>query len=159
MKHLGIPCIVILTGLPLACGSRPRALLPEASEVAGWAKTGEARTFAADNLWQYIDGDAEKYIQAGVQKTLTANYRYEDKIEAVADVHVMGTPDGAQKIMESEPAVGSQAVQLGDAGRFYGISLTFRKGPYFVRLVAYQDAPQVGNALLELGRAIDSKLR
>ena len=159
MKHLGIPCILILTGLPLACGSRPRALLPETNEVAGWAKAGEARTFASDNLWQYIDGDAERYIQAGVQETLTANYRHEAEIEAVADVHVMGTLDGARKIMESEPAVGSQAVQLGDAGRLYGVSLTFRKGRYFVRLVAYQDAPQVGGALLELGRAIDSKLK
>jgi hypothetical protein len=36
--------------------------------------------------------------------------------------------------------------------------LTFRKGPYFVRLTAYQEDPEVGKALLELGRAVEKKL-
>ena len=32
--------------------------------------------FAAKDLWQYIDGDAEQYIQAGVVSTSTSDYNY-----------------------------------------------------------------------------------
>jgi hypothetical protein len=139
-------------------GNQPATFFPQSNEVSGWNKSGDIRTFEADRLWEYIDGDAEKYIQAGVQKTLTADYRYRDKTDAVADVYVMSAPDGAQKIFESEPAVASQPVQLGDGGRLYKGSVTFRKGRYFVRLVAYQNAPDVGGALVALGRAIERNL-
>ena len=138
--------------------SQPSAFFPETNQVPGWAKTGQTRTFEAANLWQYINGGADRYVRAGVERTLTADYRYQDKIDAVADIYVMRAPEGARKILEGEPATGSRPVGLGEAGRLYGASLTFSKGPYFVRLVAYQDAPQVGQALVELARAIEKNL-
>jgi hypothetical protein len=65
---------------------------------------------------------------------------------------------GARKVFESEPEAGSQPVALGEAGRLYGASLTFRKGPHFVRLVAYQADPRIGTALGELARGIETRL-
>jgi len=132
---------------------------PETGVVAGWSRTGETRTFEAGSLWEYIDGDADRYVQAGVERTLTADYRYLDKIDAVADIYVMRNPDGARKILESESAVGSQSLPLGDAGRLYGASLTFHRGRYFVRLIAYEESAQVSPALVELGRAIERRLQ
>jgi hypothetical protein len=105
-----------------------------------------------------VDGDAERYLRAGVRRTLTANYRYGDTVEAVADIHLMEAPRGAASIFEAEPSAGSRSLALGDAGRSYGQSLTFRRGPYFVRLVAYQDAPQTERALLNLAQGIEARL-
>ena len=154
--------LCLCASVVIACRSKPvprfATFFPESNEVPGWTKSGETRTFQADKLWEYIDGDAEKYIQAGVQKTLTADYRYREKSGAAADVYVMSASGGAQSIFESESALGSETVQLGDGGRLYAGSLTFRKGLYFVRLVAYQDAPDVRDALVALGRAIERRL-
>ncbi len=133
--------------------------LPETGDAPGWTKARETRRFEAGDLWKYVDGDAERYLRAGVRRTLTANYRYGSTLEAVADVYRMGSPAGAASIFESEPSTGSRRVALGDAGRSYGQSVTFRRGPFFVRLVAYQDAPETEPALLQLGRAIDDRLR
>lgn len=153
---------VLAISVAQACAPRsapqPAGFFPDTNEVPGWSKTGETRTFEASRLWEYIDGDAEKYIQAGVQKTLTTDFRYKGQIDAVADIHVMANPEGARKIFESAPSVGSHPVGLGDSARLSKGSLTFRKGPYFVRLVAYQEAPEVENALVELGKAIEKKL-
>jgi hypothetical protein len=118
---------------------------------------GETRAFEAADLWQYVDGDAERYLRAGVRRTLTANYRYADIVEAVADIHLMETR-GAASMFEAEPSNGSRSVALGEAGRSYGQSLTFRRGPCFVRLVAYQDTPRTERALLSLAQAIDARL-
>jgi len=153
---------IVSLSLSLSCGSKssskPATYFPESNEAPGWVKSGETRTFPADRLWEYIDGDADKYVQAGVQQTLTTDYRYGDKIEAVADVYVMATADGATKVFESQEATGSEAVPVGDAARLYKGSLTFRKNRYFVRLVAYEDVPEVPQALVALGRAIADKL-
>jgi hypothetical protein len=132
--------------------------LPESSDAPGWTKAGETRQFEAADLWKYVDGDAERYLRAGVRRTFTANYRYGEVLEAVADVHLMNAPAGAASIFESEPSSGSRPVPLGDAGRSYGQSLTFRKGPFFVRLTAYQNTPETERALVSLGQAIERRL-
>ncbi len=153
---LPVACLLLGCGAKTSPGQAK--LFPEGGEVSGWSKVGETRTFEAANLWQYIDGDAEKYIQAGVQRTLTADYRYRDSFEVVADIHVMATAEGARKIMDAVPSMDSQPVALGDSGKLYKGSLIFRRGPYLVRLVAYKDSPEVGEDLMELARAIERKL-
>ena len=153
---LAVACLLL--GCGAKSDSKQASVFPESNEVPGWSKVGETRTFEASNLWQYIDGGAEKYIRAGVQKTLTADYRYGDSIEATADVHVMATADGPRSIMDSESAADSQPLALGDAARLYEASLIFRKGRYFVRLVAYKQSPEVGKVLVELARRIERKL-
>jgi polyferredoxin len=139
--------------------AKPLSWFPESGDAPGWTKVGEARLFEAADLWKYVDGDAERYLRAGVRRTLTANYRYGDTVEAVADIHLMETPQGAASIFESESSAGSRPVALGDAGRSYGQSLTFHRGAFFVRLVAYQDTPQTERALVGLGQGVEGRLR
>jgi uncharacterized protein DUF6599 len=154
--------LIFALSLSLACSSKsssePARLFPGSNEVKGWVKVGETRSFPPDHLYEYIDGDADKYIQAGVVLTLTADYRYGGKIDAVADIFVMAREQGAIRVFESQPATGSESVRLGDAGRLYRGSVTFRKGRYFVRLVAFTDTAEVSNALLSLGGGIASRL-
>lgn len=156
------PLAVLILGLTVACSSKSKfeasRFFPTANEAQGWTKSGETRVFPGDHLYEYIDGDADKYVHAGVKQTLTSDYRYGEKVDAVADVFIMSTAAGATTVFESQPATGSEPVQLGDAARLYKGSLTFRKGRYFARLVAYQDVPEVPQALVALGRAIAGKL-
>ena len=163
-RHSGLAMIATLTlvGLISACQSKtPSAtveLFPQTGEVVGWSKAHDSRTFPAANLWEYIDGDAERYIQAGVEKTLTCDYRYRNQTDAVADIHVMKTVEGPKKLLESEWSVDAQRVAVGEDARLYATSLVFRKGRYLVRVVAYEEAPEVSAALVQLGQAIEKKL-
>jgi len=133
-------------------------LLPASGEIAGWTQTRPTRAFDAGNLWRYVDGDADRYVHAGVRRTLTSEYRYRDGIEATVDLHVMSGSGGALRIMESESSSGSRGIALGDAARLYGQTLTFRKGACFVRIVAFQDTPQTEPALIELARGVARRL-
>jgi hypothetical protein len=154
---LAVLAVIPAFGCGPKSGPTPATFFPETNEVSGWSKAGETRTFEASRLWEYIDGDADRYVQAGVERTLTTDYRYGGRIEAVVDIHIMKTPDGARKIFESESPTGSQRFELGDGARLSKSSLTFYRGPYFVRLVAYQEAPEISDALVALGRAIERK--
>ena len=154
--------LIAFASLALGCKSKsvsaPASLFPESGEVSGWAKSGQVRTFDAKSLWEYVDGDAERYIQAGVSKTLTSDYRYQDKVDAVADIYQMSAPAGAQKIFSTESSTDSQPVQVGDEGRLYKSSLVFRKGSCLVRLTAYKESPEVSKGLVDLARGIESRL-
>jgi hypothetical protein len=131
---------------------------PVSNEVEGWAQTGGIRSFEAADLWKYIDGEAERYLKAGVQRVFTADYRFQNKLDVVVDIYTMGNAEGATKIFESEPAGDAKLIQLGDAARLYGQSLVLRKGLYLVRIVAYQESAEVPPALLRLGRGVEQRL-
>lgn len=145
----------------LGC-NRPQAniaaVFPASNEVAGWRRTSSIRTFEAADLWKYIDGEAEKYLNAGVQRTSTADYEFQNNLEVVVDIYTMSKPDGAATIFNSEPAGDAKPVALGGAARLFSQSLIFRKGPQLVRIVAYQESPDAPQALLALGRGIEQKL-
>jgi polyferredoxin len=132
--------------------------LPESGAAEGWEKTGATRTFDAANLWQYLDGGADKYVNAGLVVTVTAPYRFRFGFDAVADLHLFAGSAGAARVFDSDPAAGSTPVALGDAARLSSASLTFRKGRCLVRLVAYSQGPEVPAALTTLARAIEREL-
>jgi hypothetical protein len=156
------PVILVVAGLLVGCKPKaPAASIDFFSDSVsgpGWEKHGASRTFAASNLWEYVDGDAEKYIQAGVVKTLTCDYKFNGKTDATVDVYVMGNSSGAKKVYEGEASEGSQPLTIGDASRYAKGSLTFRQGPYFVRLVAYQDAPDLITAMSALAFSVSTHL-
>jgi len=131
---------------------------PASGAIAGWQKTSDTRTFAAKDLWQYIDGDAEQYISAGIVSTSTSDYKYQGQLEAVIDVHTMGDAAGAHKILTTGQTSDAKALQLGDEGVQYGQSVTFRKGKTLVRIVAYESTPTTPQALLALAQGVQAKL-
>lgn len=154
--------VFILAVLLASCRSKAPSVsvdfFPANNAAPGWVKSSETRTFEASHLWEYVDGDADKYVQAGVVKTLTSDYKFNGKSDATVDVYVMGNAVGAQKIYDGESAEGSQPITMGDAGRYAKGSLTFRQGPYFVRLVAFEDTPEIAKGLTDLAGAVCSRL-
>ena len=149
---------MISLGCCSGCKKQPANPFPASGEIAGWQKTGDTRVFKASDLWQYIDGDSEQYVKAGVINTATADYKYQSRLEAVVDVHTMGNADGARKILDSAQSGGARAVQLGEAGVAYSQSVTFRKGVYLVRIVAYQSYSDGPQALMDLAHGVEGKL-
>ena len=149
--------MVAASGLT-GCKSNKLNPFPDTGAVKGWQKVGETRTYAAKDLYQYIDGDAEQYISAGVVTTSTSDYKYEGQLEAVVDVHTMSSAEGARKIMDTGKTADAKIVSLGDAGLAYSQSIIFRRGPNLVRIVAYASTPEAPDALMALARGIEAKL-
>jgi len=135
------------------------ALFPPSNEAEGWAKSSDTRTFEAANLWKYIDGEAERYLKAGVQRVFTSDYKYREKLDVVVDIYSMESAEGPMRIFDSEPTGEARHVQLGDGARVYDQSLIFREGFYLVRIVAYQQSSEAPQALLELGQVIEERMR
>lgn len=165
MKHLLKNCLTVVAVVSLVsvfalagCKKKPANAFPVSNAIAGWEKTSETRTFAAKDLWQYIDGDAEQYISAGVVSTSTSDYKFQGQLEAVVDVYTMGDAAGASKILDTGKTKEAVAAQVGDAGISYAQSVVFRKGATLVRIVAYESTPGAPQALLALAHGVEAKL-
>jgi len=62
----------------------------ESGEAAGWSRTAATRSFEAADLWQYIDGDAEKYLKAFLvsrQIEFPKTHDLEELLELLEPVH------------------------------------------------------------------------
>jgi hypothetical protein len=150
-------CVLVPSVLSGCKGGKVNAF-PPSGAVAGWDKTSDTRVFAAQDLWQYIDGDAEQYISAGVVSTSTSDYKFQGQLEAVVDVYTMGDAAGATKILSAAQTSEAKSISLGDAGIQYAQSITFRKGSHLVRIVAYESTPGASQALLALAHGVEAKL-
>jgi len=151
-------CLVLL--VVASCNQKQSAVdaFPASNDVAGWMKTSEVRTFEAADLWKYIDGEAEKYLKAGVQRASTGDYKFRNELDTVVDIYTMADANGAGQIFDAEPATDAKPVQLGDSARLLSQSLVFRKGRYLVRIVTYQESGEAPQALLALGQGIARRL-
>ena len=159
MKTRGV-LLVMLIALLLEAGCKRQAgtagsFFPASNQVAGWATTGEIRTFEAADLWKYIDGEAERYLKAGAQRVSTADYKFQNKIDAAVDIYTMANAEGAETIFRGEPPVDVKPIQLGDAARLSSQSLMFRKGRFLVRIVAFEESAETQQALSQLGQGIE----
>lgn len=155
---LALVVALLAVGAASGCKKTNADPFPVSGAVAGWEKSSETRTFEPKNLWQYIDGDSEQFIRAGVVATSTSDYKFQGQLEAVVDVYTMGGPDGAQAILERGQTKEAQSVHLGDEGLQYAQSVSFRKGRYLVRIVAYESSATTSQALMALAHGVEAKL-
>ena len=163
MKARGVLLVMLGFAMVLDAGCKRQAgtagsFFPASNQVAGWATTGDIRTFEAADLWKYIDGEAERYLKAGVQRVSTTDYKFQNKVDAVVDIYTMGNAEGAEKIFKSEAPADVKPIQLGDDARLSSQSLVFRKGAYLVRIVAFEESAETQQALLQLGHGIELRL-
>jgi len=70
-------------------------------EVDGWERTGDVLTYDADNLWEYINGAAELFVDYEVQTCRTADLSAGD-LTVTVDLYDMGTPLNAFGVFERE---------------------------------------------------------
>ncbi len=170
MRRRGLHAAAMLTVLVASqpadgaqtAASKPAPLesvLASQLDASGWTREGPSRGFDAGNLWQYIDGDADRYVDAGLAEMRTATYRFRGTLEAVVDVYRMTQPEGARRIFRSEATGDGAVVELGDEARSSELMLVFRVGADFVRIAAYETTPETTDALRTLGRALAARLQ
>ncbi len=148
----------------LLAGSDPflslseKNLFPRTGEVRGWMQVGNVRVFQAENLYEYVDGDDERYLHAGVRRAWTTDFQYQKSIECVVDIYAMGSLEGAKELLASESSVNRSAISLGNDGYSFDGGLVFRKNCFVVRLTVTGDPTGSQTPLAELGHAVERRL-
>jgi hypothetical protein len=135
------------------------ALLPDDSSVPGWTRGAEVRFFGPNNLFEYIDGAADGYLNYGFQEVVTAEYGNPQKsFQAVMDIYRMKDARNAFGIYTSELNPKSEFRRIGVEGYIGGTALNFWSGPYYVKLTVFQESEDLKQEMVKLAERCSQRL-
>jgi len=109
--------------------------MPDCKLVPGWTQDGEARYFTADNLFEYMDGNAEGYVIYNFVDMHGVTCK-SGEVTLVFDVSQMDSPESAYGIFMANRDPRRPVEKLGTAGQIQPRRGTFVKDKYYVELAA-----------------------
>ena len=129
MKNLAWMSLLVALSAPAM------AQLPDCAAVPGWSQDGPEREFSPDNLFDYMDGNAEGYnlYHFVGMKGITCKCG-EDTL--VIDISEMEDPELAYGIFSVNKKTGQPIEKIGMAGQITPRKAAFVKGKYYVELAA-----------------------
>jgi len=133
-RHLGG-----LFGLVLIVAPFLRAAdIADCKLVKGWQQDGASRHYAADTLFEYLDGAAEGYLLYGFKQLQGVTCASGDH-SIVMDLSEMADSEAAYGIFSSNRDPHAPLQKLGMGGQVMPQRCTFAKGNFYVELTATPD--------------------
>ncbi len=133
--------------------------LPTDGELPGWSLVTDPEHYEADNLWEYINGQADFFIDYGFVRVDTAEYRNDHESSSVVlEVYRMGRPQEAFGIFAAERTRDDRPLEIG-AGAYLGANvLGFWQGERYVKLTSFDEGPAIEQLLIGLAEEISSRI-
>ncbi len=132
-----------------------KQLLPDS--IDGWQRIAADEIYQANNLYEFLDGGAEVYLQYGFRRLIHRIYRRNNGPDILLDFFDMGNCDNAyglflQQSVDSDSTFGQ--------GSYYAQGyLLFWKNRYLITILALQETPQSKRAVFDLARQIDNRIQ
>jgi hypothetical protein len=111
-------------------------LAPDCALVPGWVQEGEARSYDAETLFEYVNGKAESYFAYGfmLMKGITCVNPAGDRL--VLDVSELGDSDRAWGFFVANRDPRSPSEALGSGGQVFELNAAAAKGRYYLEISA-----------------------
>jgi hypothetical protein len=164
MRHLFrvISLSILMSAAVHAAGAADRTiedLLP-ASCAQGWVMDDRPTIYSPENLYKYIDGEAELYLPYGFEQAQTVMYVMPaDKGNGlVANIFKMGSLLDAFGIYGNYRGGGAEPAKVGADGFVEESQVMFYQGRYFVQVTASGSVTQEASLFLACATAISKNL-
>jgi hypothetical protein len=130
--------LALFTTQPVAAEGPENRSLPVSGFAPGWVLKGPVKIYAAEDLFEYINGEAELYLQYGFKDLVSGFYLKEkDEEQGIsADVYRMASPLEAFGMYANFRRPEAETVKVGAEGFISPSQLMFYQGLYFVQLNA-----------------------
>ena len=128
-------------------------LFPE--ELGEWTPISEAGLFRGEELFLYINGGADIYLEYGFQEVALIDYKRGEDLISVEVYHLEEDAYSLYSFMQGE---GAEAISIGDGGALAQYYLVFWSGRHYVAVTAQGEFEGCREALVDLGRAIAERL-
>jgi len=109
--------------------------------VPGWRQSGTDRNYTADNLFEYMDGNAEGYLLYGFVRMQGITCK-SGANTLVIDVSEMEDPDLAYGMFAANADPNQPTEKIGMIGQIGPRRASFAKGKYYAEIAASPDVDQ-----------------
>lgn len=135
-----------------------RGLLPSDRDAPGWSRDGEPQEFIGEDLFTYIDGGAEIYLEYGFRRIVVQDYRSSAGKSVSLEIFEMETPAAAYGIFTFKRSGHGTVVPLGLGAELEDYYLNFWTGRFLVTLTGFDATPPTLEGLRAISRAVDAKI-
>lgn len=138
-------------GAPAGKGPAPQDLLPGSGAVAGWERSGEAEVYGPDNLFDYMDGQAELFFVYNFERLAVQEYQRGEEGPIIVEVYQVASPADAYGLFSFYTT--GEPIDLGAGGAVEpGRLISFWQRRFYSRVFAYGEVEQ--ESLLALARQV-----
>ena len=145
----------------LATAAAAGAVAPDCSLAPGWQQHGRPRSHTPDNLFEYMDGNAEGYLIYGFRGMNGVTCRNGGD-ELLIDVSEMADEDAAYGIFTANRDPNAPLAALGMGGQVVPRRAAFVKGRFYVEIAANPEkdhSPSLRAFAAALERRIEGRTR
>ena len=134
------------------------SLLPEVKEESKWKIMDSATVYTGDDLYRYINGGADIYLEYGFEELAACRYMNYAANNILVDIYKMNDVDAAYGVFTLNSTIKGHPLDLGDMSLLYDYYLDIWKGPYFIRFTANRKDNGMIDTLLMFAGETDSKI-
>lgn len=133
---LKVFCSALLAASVLMAAEQVPA--PSCNLVPGWTQDGTPRSYTADNLFEYMDGNAEGYILYDFREMHGVTCK-KGGVTFVVDISEMGDADYSYGMFTANRDLREPAYKVGAGGQIVPRRLIFTKDRYYLEIAANPD--------------------
>jgi len=124
----------------------------------GWSETDYRASYGRDNLHEYLDGGAERYLGYGFEQLLVREFISDRENSRIrVELYLMDRPANAFGIFSSDRG-GGEASDVGQDSALGECLLQFWQERYFIRIQDIELEGGLRDSLLAFGRLISNRL-
>lgn len=135
---------------------KPTDLLPKDQDLKGWQSEGPPSVYTGEELFDYINGGAELYLEFNFKQVGVQEYRNDAGSSLVVEVYEMDSPKNAYGLYSFDtrgehPAIGQEATYS------FGL-LKFWKDRFLCRILSLDAEEAMKGVIFSLGEKIAAKI-
>ncbi len=134
------------------------ALVPGDSVVAGWTRDGASQNFEGGDLYIYIDGGAEIYLEYGFGRVVVQDFKRSDGKSLSLEIFEMSGPESAYGMYSFKTSGTGRALEIGDGAELESYYLNFWKGPYVVTVTGFDEDERTLEGLVALAKSVEAEI-
>lgn len=135
-----------------------RAFLPAAQDLQSWTPKPPLQHFAGNDLFLYIDGGADIYLEYGFKQVVVQDYQDATGRTITLEIFEMSGPESAYGMYTFKSTAKGRPYGIGQEARLEDYYLNFWKGPCLVTLTGFDAGRDCVQGLLQIARAANAKI-
>jgi hypothetical protein len=155
MQKKIIVILFLLSLFPALPAAQMSSYFPD---IAGWAKKEGPSIYGPDNLYEYIDGAAENFLNYDFQDLVMLTYEDQQKHTLTVEIYRHRSPETAFGIYSSEKPLKGNYFPVGTEGYYEDGVFNFYAGPYYVKMSSFDLSGRDKALLLDVGNKISDRI-
>lgn len=134
--------------------------LPESSEMPGWQMIDKTYQYGPQNLYEYINGEAESFLAYGFVSLKGANYSAgpDGSNSMTVDIYDMGEKLNAFGMFQSKRGREASTLNIGSASFGTNGYVVFYKDRYFVEILSFVESEQWKKHHVSIAQSVAEKI-